>query len=250
MTLGDLGWVEMVRGDYGRAAEILEEAVARSRRVRVRQASAGLLTRLALAVLGRGDHERATALLEEGLVLGRELANKLGLVGSLEGMAMVAAAKGMDERAARLWGAAEVSREAIGAPLRADERAMYERYSADAQSGFGEEAWEAVRKEGRKMALEEAVEYALSDESILPVSPVPEQPPSGMQSATLRRREGEVAALVAQGFTNRQISAELVISEHTAATHVRRILKKLGLRSRAQIGSWLAEQRPSFTDPD
>jgi DNA-binding CsgD family transcriptional regulator len=36
-------------------------------------------------------------------------------------------------------------------------------------------------------------------------------------------------------MTNPQIALELSISEHTAATHVRRILKKLRLRSRAQI---------------
>ena len=42
---------------------------------------------------------------------------------------------------------------------------------------------------------------------------------------------------------NRRIASELSISEHTAATHVAKILKKLGLKSRAQIGSWLSEQQ-------
>jgi DNA-binding CsgD family transcriptional regulator len=55
---------------------------------------------------------------------------------------------------------------------------------------------------------------------------------------------------VARGLTNRQIASELSISEHTAATHIRRILKKLGLQSRSQIGSWLAERRPFSTEPD
>jgi DNA-binding NarL/FixJ family response regulator len=61
-------------------------------------------------------------------------------------------------------------------------------------------------------------------------------------------REKEVAILVAKQLTNRQIATELSICEHTAATHVRRILKKLGLQSRAQIGSWLAEQQPPTAD--
>ena len=47
-------------------------------------------------------------------------------------------------------------------------------------------------------------------------------------------------------MTNRQIASKLSISEHTAATHVRRILKKLGLQSRAQIGSWLSERQRSI----
>ncbi len=60
---------------------------------------------------------------------------------------------------------------------------------------------------------------------------------SGEPSNKLTRREQEIAILVAQGLTNRQVASELSISEHTAATHVRRILKKLGLQSRSQIGS-------------
>ena len=65
------------------------------------------------------------------------------------------------------------------------------------------------------------------------------------QVATLTSREDEVANLVARGLTNRQIASVLMLSEHTVATHVRRTLKKLGLRSRAQIGSWLSEQQGS-----
>jgi hypothetical protein len=46
------------------------------------------------------------------------------------------------------------------------------------------------------------------------------------------------------------IRPELVISEHTAATHVRKNLKKLRLQAFGQIGSWLAQQRSFSTDPD
>jgi DNA-binding NarL/FixJ family response regulator len=53
----------------------------------------------------------------------------------------------------------------------------------------------------------------------------------------------EVAELVARGLTNRQISTELMLSEHTVATHVRNILKKLGLDSRNQVAAWFAQQR-------
>ena len=64
----------------------------------------------------------------------------------------------------------------------------------------------------------------------------------GRRPATLTRREEELATLVARGLTNRQIATELSISEHTAATHVRKILRKLGLRSRTQIdSSWAPE---------
>ena len=97
------------------------------------------------------------------------------------------------------------------------------------------------------MSLDEAAEYALSEgigrstrdscraEAIWHGEPAPH----------LSRREREVVALVARGLTNRQISAELSISERTAGNHVGRILaqaetpladpdRHLGHRTRAR----------------
>jgi DNA-binding NarL/FixJ family response regulator len=59
----------------------------------------------------------------------------------------------------------------------------------------------------------------------------------------LSPREREVAVLVARGLTNRQIAEELVVTEGTAAKHIENILNKLGFTSRAQIASWVVEQR-------
>jgi DNA-binding CsgD family transcriptional regulator/tetratricopeptide (TPR) repeat protein len=56
----------------------------------------------------------------------------------------------------------------------------------------------------------------------------------------LTRREGEIAALIARGLTNRQIAAALHISERTAENHVQHILTKLGLHTRTQIALWSA----------
>jgi non-specific serine/threonine protein kinase len=94
--------------------------------------------------------------------------------------------------------------------------------------------------EGRALTLVEAIEYALSEDK--PTTPASEQQVTYETPAALTRREQEIAVLVARGLTNRQIASKLSISEHTATTHVAKILKKLGLQSRAQIGSWLAEQ--------
>ena len=58
----------------------------------------------------------------------------------------------------------------------------------------------------------------------------------------LTQREQEVAALVARGLTNRQIAAELVITEGTAANHVKHILARLVLDSRVQIAAWAIER--------
>ncbi len=56
----------------------------------------------------------------------------------------------------------------------------------------------------------------------------------------LTPREHEVAALVADGLTNREIAERLVISERTAEGHVEQIRNKLGFRSRSQIAAWAA----------
>ena len=59
----------------------------------------------------------------------------------------------------------------------------------------------------------------------------------------LSRREDEVAKLVADGLTNRQIATRLVISERTAETHVQHILTKLGFTTRSQIAAWSVRSR-------
>ncbi|MDQ4091234.1 MAG: LuxR C-terminal-related transcriptional regulator, partial [Actinomycetota bacterium] len=56
--------------------------------------------------------------------------------------------------------------------------------------------------------------------------------------AVLSTREEEVARLVAEGLTNRQIAERLVISERTAQNHVQHILTKLGFTTRSQIAAW------------
>lgn len=58
----------------------------------------------------------------------------------------------------------------------------------------------------------------------------------------LTRRERDVAAVVAQGLTNKEIADELVISVKTVEAHVTRILSKLGFSSRAQVAAWAVEK--------
>jgi DNA-binding NarL/FixJ family response regulator len=87
------------------------------------------------------------------------------------------------------------------------------------------------------MSLEEAAEYALAKEVDRPAAPVQEQIPAGEPVVELTPRENEIAALVVRGLTNRQIAQELSISERTAGNHVAKLLRKLGLRSRAQIAA-------------
>ena len=61
---------------------------------------------------------------------------------------------------------------------------------------------------------------------------------SRTSGAVLSAREEEVAALVAEGLSNRQIASRLGLSERTAENHVPHILTKLGFTSRARIAAW------------
>jgi DNA-binding CsgD family transcriptional regulator len=59
----------------------------------------------------------------------------------------------------------------------------------------------------------------------------------------LTARQHEVAELVSQGCTNREIAARLGIDERSAEGHVERILLRLGFRSRAQVAAWYSARR-------
>ena len=56
----------------------------------------------------------------------------------------------------------------------------------------------------------------------------------------LTNREIDIAQLVAQGLTNREIADRRHISERTVDTHVRSVIGKLGARSRTQIAAWVS----------
>ena len=59
-----------------------------------------------------------------------------------------------------------------------------------------------------------------------------------MTEPALSRREREVAALVAEGLSNREIGERLFIAERTAEGHLEQIRNKLGFHSRSQVAAW------------
>ena len=63
----------------------------------------------------------------------------------------------------------------------------------------------------------------------------------------LTARETEVARLVGEGATNREIATALSISPKTVAAHVEHILTKLGASRRAQIAAWTATRSAALS---
>jgi predicted ATPase/DNA-binding SARP family transcriptional activator/DNA-binding CsgD family transcriptional regulator len=245
------GLVAMIQRDYGRARRLDEESLTIAREAGDSYGSIFVLNHLALVALLQGERGRAEALCKEGLELSRRMRMAHHIAYGLHTSAALAGSRGQPVRSARLWGAAEALREAIGTDLSPSELQTYGPYIAAARAQVEETAWEAAWQEGRGMSREEAVEHALSDAEPVPARiPAPEEVPDGEPSGNLTRREGEVAALVARGLTNRQIASELSISEHTVATHIARTMKKLELHSRAQITAWVTGQRMPSVDSD
>ncbi|WP_398860695.1 response regulator transcription factor [Streptomyces chengmaiensis] len=65
-----------------------------------------------------------------------------------------------------------------------------------------------------------------------------DDPGSPSVAVALTLREREVVELLAQGLTDKEIAARLVISPRTAEGHVQRILRKLEFTSRVQVATW------------
>lgn len=68
----------------------------------------------------------------------------------------------------------------------------------------------------------------------MPVKPLSNPP--------LSRRENDIAALVAEGLTNREIAQRLFISERTVDSHLEHVREKLAMNSRAQVAGWFVAQ--------
>ena len=166
MVSTQLGTVLLVQGERDRSAEMMEKALAVSRRLGDRTSAVIAVYNLAQVALSRGDYVKAGDLLEEGIVLSDELGDKANLAYFLEGLAAVSGMSGGAERSARLFGAAEGMLEAAGAPVYnyyIADRALYEKARAEATSSLGERAFEERRAEGRSMTFEESVAYALAE---------------------------------------------------------------------------------------
>ena len=201
----------------------------------------------ALTALIKGDYRQADALAKATLEMCRRLGIGHYISACLATLSASASLQRRSIRAIRLWAAFCSLREAIGIPSMPAELSLYEPYVQAARAQLDDAAWEAARKEGRAISMEQAVEYALTEqEPTLPTTvSVPEEPPAGKRGVGLTHREEEVAALVARGLTNRQIATELSVSKHTVANHVAKILRKLELDSRSQISAWVVERRTS-----
>ncbi|MDP9364750.1 MAG: tetratricopeptide repeat protein, partial [Chloroflexota bacterium] len=232
VTLRNLGLAAALRGDYDGSKAWHEAALAMWRRLDHQWGIPAALRELAHLALLRGDHAAALPLYRESLTRWRYQRERLHLGECLLGLAQVALAAGQSEQAVRLLGAVEALYEAMGVVPPVDVREEIARSTGKARAILGEDRYEAAWQAGRALPLRDAMDEAAA------VTIPPERVGGGVAPAAptafgLTSREMEVLRLLAEGRTNEEVAEALFISPRTAATHVRNILAKVGVESRA-----------------
>ncbi|HEY4026167.1 MAG TPA: LuxR C-terminal-related transcriptional regulator [Candidatus Dormibacteraeota bacterium] len=235
-ALSQAARVALGQRDAERAITIYRECVDLCRAAGERWLRQRALLPLAIAVADMGDHAGARRLGRESLGIAWDLGDERMVVWSIEGLAWSSAAEGRAEEAATLLGAAAAVRGDEPASVYRGDRERTERCQASAIAVLGEVAFQRAWERGARMDRDTAIAFArgASPERARATRPTPESP--------LSEREREIAALVADGLSNRDIAERLSISVRTAENHVSHILAKLAMRSRAQLVRWVTTQ--------
>ncbi|MFI1400645.1 ATP-binding protein [Streptomyces sp. NPDC020681] len=167
-------------------------------------------------------------------------------------LAWVAERQGRHVRSATLFGiAATVWNEVGGStdfyvPIGAAD----DEHIALARAALGDDGFEAAFQQGRHFSGAKAMDYALETKPKAPSRSNDAESPLTSAESPLTLRERQVAELIVEGMSDKEIAATLVISRRTAEAHVQHILVKLGFASRAQVAAWATAQqsRPPTAD--
>ncbi|MBM4638070.1 protein kinase [Rhodococcus hoagii] len=189
-----------------------------------------------------GDREHATELLEAGLRLTRQTRDPLMVFTCLQALAWLDAENGQVRRAAVVMGAADAHRRLVGSnPVFFPNLLVHQNtYEETVREALDAKTLDAAHREGASMTTADAIAYTLGEQSR---EPMPDTP--GQERTVLTKREHEVAELVAEGLTNKEIAQRLTISRRTVDGHVDHILTKLGFTSRVQVATWITESAPT-----
>ncbi|GII30824.1 ATP-binding protein [Planotetraspora mira] len=227
-------------GDRARAGELFEQGLALSADRDESWCRAWTLAIFAIHLWRQGDNERATAAAREGLLLGRAFDDRLSLATAVEVLAWILSAEGHHTKAARMLGAADAIARTVGVSTLRMGRYVeqHEECVAALENQLGAKRLARAMQQGGRLTLEEAVAEALGAE------PSSEEAEATASAASpLTARELEIAELISQGLSNKEIAAALVVAQRTAEGHVEHILAKLGYTSRAQIAAWMTAQK-------
>ncbi|MEU6200961.1 LuxR C-terminal-related transcriptional regulator [Streptomyces sp. NPDC047061] len=237
LGLFQLGMALSHSGDSARALAACEEAIRISDDKGEAWGRAQALWTMAMDHWRRGDPQQVAAdLLHEAMALTPEVDGPLHAIGA-ETLAGLALSTGRHTEAARMLGRAAAVRQVMGSGAeafagRADCPAR--EYRSIAEHALGAEAFQQAFDEGWTSPVVSG--SVRSDALDL------QAPRRGVSPTRLTPREAQVALLIAKGMTNKEIAASLVVSPRTVDGHVERLFGKIGVKSRAQIAVWAAEQ--------
>ncbi|TCK25889.1 ATP-binding protein [Pseudonocardia endophytica] len=178
---------------------------------------------------GRTDDARRFS--AEGLAPAAVFDDAIGLSLALDLAAWTAAADGDHERAAVLLGAASARWTSFGRQLYGshDWQSRRRDFHERALSHLGRLRFDAAHRYGGTLGGADVV--ALAGDRSVPVG-IPDE------GEVLTAREREIARLVSDGLTNRQIASRLVLSPRTVEGHVSRAIAKFGFARRSQLAAW------------
>jgi DNA-binding CsgD family transcriptional regulator len=228
-----MGMLAVDVGDLAWARELFEQALAGARASGAKEMVARSLFGLAELAQGEDEAGRAAVLYKEALELRRQVGSVPPILDTLEAVAGLYARTGLCRRSAALLGAAQAVRVADGySPT-----AWRSRHQADAallREALGTDAFDAAVGDGAALSLEEAMTLALDRR------PPPEA--LGSRWATLTERELHVAALVAEGLSNREIAERLLVSLSTVKVALSQLFSKLGVKRRTELAREFARR--------
>jgi hypothetical protein len=162
VALTGLSTLSVAGGKLDDARAFAEEHVALSRGMGDLRSTGHALDDLAMASLLREDFDRAVSLYRESIALCTEVGQVELVAYGLMGLAVVAAGT-QPRRAVRLFGAAEVLREAGGVAIWPARRTLYDHALATAREALGEAVFEAEWAAGRTLSRWDAIAEALAD---------------------------------------------------------------------------------------
>jgi predicted ATPase/DNA-binding CsgD family transcriptional regulator len=235
--------------DDPRADQFSRQALALAEQHRAQSSMGYAYWSVGIAQWRAGDFHQATRSLRTSVRLFQPLHDLTGISFGVQALSWCAAFAEPGERAARLLGASQAVWRTSGAKV--DETNAYSVFDTRSENALREvlgpaaldsDAFETAFAVGASYSFEEAVALALGED--LATDGSGEDTRGTARPGGLTRREREIAGLLAEGLTNKEIATRLVISQRTVESHVDHVLAKLGLTSRAQVAGWVADQQP------
>ena len=193
-----------------------------------------MLMNQGFAALMSGDLPESEQRFTEGLRIAHRLDDRVAQCYLLGGLGCCAAGSGDPRLAAQLFGAMENLRAEVGATIIAGMAPALAHGTASVRAALSPSKFETEFKAGQQLSRDAAARLALREAAPPAVAASEHRSAGG-----LGQREADVARLVADGLSNKEIGVRLFISERTVESHVRNILNKLGFNSRAQIAGWM-----------